>query len=175
MSEPSVASAPPVVVVGANGFVGSRTCAALLRRGASVRAVVRRPGTAPALDGVDERVGDFFDPDLAAVVVEGASAVVTTVHPMGTDRENQYRIGVKGTAVIARAARDAGVRRLVHISTAAVYDRSPGVGDVTHRRPHSAHRRRRLGPSGDVVRSRVGTGRGRLDRRELRSWSCHRP
>ena len=30
----------------------------------------------------------------------------------------------------ARAARDAGVSRLVHVSTAAVYDRSPGVGDV---------------------------------------------
>jgi nucleoside-diphosphate-sugar epimerase len=92
--------------------------------------VVRRAGTAPALDGVEEWVGDFFDPDLAAEVVQGADALVTTVHPMGTDRENQQRIGVEGTPVIARAARDAGVARLVHISTAAVYDRSPGVGDV---------------------------------------------
>jgi 2-alkyl-3-oxoalkanoate reductase len=129
MSEHSNPS-PLVVVTGANGFVGSRVCAALVDRGATVRAVVRRPGTAPALAGVEERVGDFFDADLAAAVVEGADAVVTTVHPMGTDRENQHRIAVEGTPVLARAARDAGVERLAHISTAGVYDRSPGVGDV---------------------------------------------
>jgi nucleoside-diphosphate-sugar epimerase len=130
MDETSSAVAPVVVVTGANGLVGARTIAALVDRGASVRAVVRRAGAAPVLPGVEEWVGDFHDPDLAKSVVRGADAVVTTVHPMGTDHETQHRIGVEGTPVLARAARDAGVTRLVHISTAAVYDRSPGVGDV---------------------------------------------
>jgi nucleoside-diphosphate-sugar epimerase len=121
---------PIVVVTGANGFVGSRTCAALVDRGAAVRAVVRRAGSAPALEAVEEWTGEFFDPDVAAAVVHGASAVVTTVHPMDSDREAQQRVAVHGTPVLARAARDAGVARFVHISTAAVYDRSPGVGDV---------------------------------------------
>ncbi len=135
MSQPSAAQPTVVVVTGANGFVGSRICSALVDRGATVRAVVRRPGTAAALTGVEEWVGDFYDPDFAAVVVQGASAVVTTVHPMGSDRETQHRIAVEGTPVLARAARDAGVARLVHISTAAVYDRSPGVGDVDEASP----------------------------------------
>jgi nucleoside-diphosphate-sugar epimerase len=130
MSETSPSFSPVVVVTGANGLVGSRTCAALVERDAVVRAVVRRPGTAPALPGVEERVGDFYDPDLAESVVAGATAVVTTVHPMGADLETQRRIAVHGTPVLARAARDAGVQRLVHLSTAGVYDRSPGVGDV---------------------------------------------
>ncbi len=130
MTESSTTSSPVVVVTGANGLVGARTIAALVERGASVRAVVRRPGTAPDLAGVEEHVGEFFDPELAESVVQGADAVVTTVHPMGSDLETQHRIAVEGTPVLARAARDAGVVRLVHISTAAVYDRSPEAGDV---------------------------------------------
>jgi nucleoside-diphosphate-sugar epimerase len=119
-----------VVVTGANGFVGSHVCAALADRGVAVRAVVRRPGTAPALPGVEERVGDFQEPDFAAAVVDGASTVVTTVHPMSSDPVTQQRVSVEGTSTLARAARGAGVPLLVHVSTAAVYDRSPGVGDV---------------------------------------------
>ncbi len=130
-------TAPVVVVTGANGLVGARTCAALVGLGATVRAVVRRPGTAPQrLGGAGgEHVGDFGDPAFAAHVVAGADAVVTTVHPMGSDRDTQHRVGVEGTTVLARAARDAGVRRLVHVSTAAVYDRSPGTGDVDEASP----------------------------------------
>jgi nucleoside-diphosphate-sugar epimerase len=95
-----------------------------------VRAVVRRAGSAPAFDGVTEHVGDFADEGLARSVTQGAHAVVTTVHPMGSSREAQHRVGVEGTLVVARAARDAGVARLVHVSTAGVYDRSAGSGDV---------------------------------------------
>jgi nucleoside-diphosphate-sugar epimerase len=134
MSETNIPS-PVVVVTGANGLVGSRICAVLAERGVTVRAVVRRAGTGPTGPGVEEHVGEFHDPDFAASVVAGATAVVTTVHPMVSDRKTQHRIAVEGTPVIARAARDAGVGRLVHISTAAVYDRSPEAGDVDESSP----------------------------------------
>lgn len=119
-----------VAVTGANGFVGARLCEVLAQRGVDVRAVVRRAGTAPELPGVTELVGDFGDESFADIVVSGATSVVTTVHPMGSDRATQHRVGVQGTSVLARAAVAAGAQRLIHISTAAVYDRSPGVGDV---------------------------------------------
>jgi nucleoside-diphosphate-sugar epimerase len=125
-----VTSTPVVVVTGANGLVGTAVCRALVERSAQVRAVVRRAGSAPALDGVTEHVGDFVDEGLARVVTQGADVVVTTVHPMGSSRGVQHRVGVEGTPVLARAARDAGVARLVHVSTAGVYDRSAGIGDV---------------------------------------------
>ncbi|SFN88109.1 Nucleoside-diphosphate-sugar epimerase [Geodermatophilus obscurus] len=123
-------SSPVVVVTGANGLVGAAVCRALVERSARVRAVVRRAGSAPALDGVTEHVGDFAHQGFARTVTRGADAVVTTVHPMGSPRDVQHRVAVEGTPVLARAARDAGVARLVHVSTAGVYDRSAGVGDV---------------------------------------------
>lgn len=126
-----MADPPPVVVVtGANGLVGAAVCRALVERSAQVRAVVRREGSAPVLDGATEHVGDFADEDVARSVTQGADAVVTTVHPMQSSREVQHRVGAEGTSVIARAARDAGVARLVHVSTAGVYALTPGVGDV---------------------------------------------
>ena len=124
-------TSPIVVVTGANGLVGSHVVSALSERGATVRAVVRRPGTAPDQPGVEEHVGDFGDPAFAAQVVAGSDALVTTVHPLGGDADEQRRIGLDGTLTIASAAGDAGVPLVVHISTAGVYDRSPGTGDVT--------------------------------------------
>ena len=119
-----------VVVTGANGLVGSHVVSALGERGATVRAVVRRVGTAPQHPAVEEHVGDFADPVFAATVVAGADALVTTVHPLGSGRDDQRRVGFDGTLAIAEAAVDAGVPLLVHVSTAGVYDRSPEVGDV---------------------------------------------
>jgi len=124
-------TSPIVVVTGANGLVGSHVVEALVERGARVRAVVRRSGTAPDLSGVEEHVGDFGDPAFAAKVVAGSDVLVTTVHPLGGDRDEQRRIGLDGTLAIAEAAGDAGVPLIVHISTAGVYDRSPETGDVT--------------------------------------------
>ena len=124
---------PVVVVTGANGLVGARVCAALAERGARVRGVVRRAGTAP--DGVEEVVGNFHDAEVAARAVEGAAALVTTVHPMASDRATQQEIGVEGTARLVRTARDAGVGRVVHVSTCAVYDRSPEADDVDEDAP----------------------------------------
>ena len=121
-------SNPTVVVTGANGLVGAAVCRALTDRGATVRAVVRREGTAP--EGVDERVGDFADPDFAKQAVDGADAVVTTVHPLRGDDDDQRRAAVEATPALARIAKDAGVPVLVHVSTAAVYERVPGIGDV---------------------------------------------
>jgi uncharacterized protein YbjT (DUF2867 family) len=71
-----------VVVTGANGFVGSEICRALSERRARVRAVVRHAAAAPELPGVAEVVGDFTDPEFAAVVSSDATSVITTVHAL---------------------------------------------------------------------------------------------
>lgn len=124
-----------ILVTGANGLVGSHLCEELADRGVEVRALVRRAGTAPDHEGIAQVVGDFDDPATAADVVDGVDSVVTTVAPMGEDHATQHRVTVDGTMTLATAARDAGVRRLVHVSTCAVYDRGPGTGDVDEDAP----------------------------------------
>lgn len=119
----------PVVVTGANGFVGSHVTAALAQRGgARVRAVVRKAGTAPQLPGVEEVVGEFQDPAFASAVCSGARAVVNTVHPMRDD--DSQADAVPWAAALAKTAREAGVERFVHVSTTSVYERGEETGDV---------------------------------------------
>jgi nucleoside-diphosphate-sugar epimerase len=125
-----------ILVTGANGLVGSQLCRELADRSVPVRALVRRPGTAPDLPGVAEVVGNFDDPDQAPGFVAHVDAVVTTVAPMGADYETQHRVTVEGTRTLATAAIDAGVDRLVHVSTTAVYALTPGLGDADESAPY---------------------------------------
>lgn len=117
-----------IVVTGANGLVGAAVCRALSAREASVRAVVRRAGAAPELPGVTEVVGEFHDPTTAREIVEGADAVVNTVHPMLDD--DLQDTAVAWAEGLATAARDAGVQRFVHTSSTSVYERIGSTGDV---------------------------------------------
>ena len=64
-----VTAAPVVAVTGANGLVGTAVCRALVERSVQVRAVVRRAGSAPAMDEVTEHVGNFADESFARSVV----------------------------------------------------------------------------------------------------------
>lgn len=125
----SARPAAPILVTGANGLVGSAVCHALVERGAQVRALVRRAGAAPVLEGVEEQVGEVTDRDVIRDACAGAAAVVHTVHPMGSGEEEQ-RQAVSWAAGLAEAARDAAVPLFVHVSTTAVYEREAGTGDV---------------------------------------------
>ncbi|WP_088510472.1 NAD-dependent epimerase/dehydratase family protein [Burkholderia ubonensis] len=113
-----------VLVSGANGFVGRVVCAAALKRGHVVTALVRRPGL--CIPGVYEWVSP--EPDFASVgdtwAVGEIDAVVHTaarVHQFGRHEaqllDAYRRTNVDGTLRLAEAAYRHGCRRFVNMSS----------------------------------------------------------
>lgn len=119
-----------VLVTGATGALGPATVKALATAGFDVRALARNPD-APALNGVDTRVGDLTDWASLQRAVQGVDAVVHLaallhiVNPPPDMRAAYQRINVDGARRLAEAAIGAGVRRFVLASTSAVYGPGP--------------------------------------------------
>jgi nucleoside-diphosphate-sugar epimerase len=112
-----------IVVTGGSGFIGSRVARRLAERGDHIIAVVRKLGDHAGLDHpqIEQYPGNFYEPAVAEAACAGADAVVHSAAALGGDLEEARLINVTGTAVMAAAARAAGCRRFVHISTLAVF------------------------------------------------------
>lgn len=117
------AAAPPrrVVVTGAAGFIGRAVLAAARARGHHVTALVRR-ATTPSTDGVATVVADLSTSTDLARTLAGADTVVHCAASLGGDAATQARDTVAATSALVAAMREAGVRRLVLLSSFAVYD-----------------------------------------------------
>lgn len=114
-----------VLVTGANGFIGSHVCERFLAEGHRVRALVRETSDLAFLAGLDvDRVtGDVTDAASLAPAVLGAEVVVH-VAGLASDWGPLSRflaVNLEGTKNVATAAAAAGVRRLVHVSSASVH------------------------------------------------------
>lgn len=117
-----------VLVTGAGGFVGRALFPALLAAGHDVAAAVRESGAAAAPEGTDPRpVGDIGPDTDWSGALAGIEAVVhlaARVHVMeerAADPAALYRrVNAAGTRRLAEAAAEAGVRRLVFLSTVKV-------------------------------------------------------
>ncbi len=122
------------LVTGGAGFIGSHIVRALLERGDKVRVLDNlSTGKAENLHSVRSDV-DFIVGDIRDVDTVGASLVDVDLvfHqaafvsvPASMQTPNAcLDTNVNGTAILLQAARDAGVRRVVFASSAAVYGES---------------------------------------------------
>lgn len=125
-----------VLVTGADGFIGSHLTEALVRAGYDVRAFVfyNAVGTWGWLDQCasdvrgkfDVVAGDVRDPYGVRAAMRGCDVVAhlaaLVAIPYSYHAPDSYiDTNVKGTLNVVQAARDLGVRRVVHTSTSEVY------------------------------------------------------
>lgn len=103
------------IVTGASGYLGSRIADALERAGWSVLRFVRSPCREVATERLF-RLGEPVTGDLHADVL------VHAAYDFGVHRRADiWRVNVEGTRVLLAAARAAGVRRIVVLSTMSAY------------------------------------------------------
>lgn len=113
--------APLVAVTGATGFVGREVVRLLLRRGVRVRVLARETAKAwrvlPGDARLDVVEGGVFNDEARQRLCEGADSVI---HLIGVRREvggaTFQRMHVEAAARMLESARDAGVRRFIHMS-----------------------------------------------------------
>jgi UDP-glucose 4-epimerase len=118
-----------ILVTGATGKVGSRLSKWLAQRGDRIRALVRDPSKATALEsaGIEIAKGDLLDVDSLAAAVRGVDAVVhCAAFFRGATPEQAHSTNDVGTQHLARAALAAHVKRFVFTSTNLVYGATGG-------------------------------------------------
>jgi dihydroflavonol-4-reductase len=120
-----------VLVTGATGFTGGHLARWLSSRGHRVRVLVRDVDSARRLDLTDVEFvrGDLRDQNSIANALAGVEVAynIAALYRQAGLPDDEYR-AVNATAVadMIRAARAAGVRRVVHCSTVGVH------GDIKH-------------------------------------------
>jgi uncharacterized protein YbjT (DUF2867 family) len=134
-------------VFGGSGFIGRYVVGALARRGWRVRVGVRQPHVAHHLQPLGN-VGQIMPvqanvrfPDSLAAACNGADAVINLVAVLYNSGAQTFdAIHVQGSSAVAEAARQAGAKRLVHISALgadpdapAEYARSKAEGEARAR------------------------------------------
>lgn len=115
-----------LAVTGANGFVGRALCVEAVKRGMVVRGITRSPCILPP--GVENVVVGNVDGDtqwaqaLAGCdVVVHLAARVHIMHDKSRDPLAEFRrVNTQGTIRLAQCAVEAGVRRLVNVSSIGV-------------------------------------------------------
>jgi dihydroflavonol-4-reductase len=117
-------------VTGGTGFIGSRVVKRLRDRGDEVVVLARSPEKAAGLDA-EVVQGDLGDADAIRRGMEGCQAAfhIAADYRVGlpkAKRESMFDANVRGTQRVLDAAADAGVDRVVYVSTVNAFGNTGG-------------------------------------------------
>ena len=135
--------------------MGTLVANRLLAEGYSTRVYSRRATQVGVASGADPYDGDIRDADALANALNGADAVV---HLVGILREAGRAqtfggIFVEGARAVIEAARQAGVRRLIHVTGIGADPESPDAFEQT--RGHAEQETRASGLDWTIIRPSV--------------------
>ncbi len=115
-----------IAIIGASGFVGSAITEEALRRGYTVRAIVRNISALPAgRTGLEPYECDVTDTEHLIEVLRGYHTVISAYNP-GWNNPNIYEDTLAGYRSIILAAEQARVRRLLIVGGAGSLYVNPG-------------------------------------------------
>jgi nucleoside-diphosphate-sugar epimerase len=133
-----------VAVTGA-GFIGTAICRRFVAEGHDVIGIDVDPAAATRVTatGAQFRRADVADRGAVRGALDGADLVVHTAAllPGGNSMADSVRVNVGGTENVCVAARDAGVSRVVHLSSIAAwgYDFRTDITEDEPLATHSSH------------------------------------
>jgi UDP-glucose 4-epimerase len=147
-----------LALTGATGFIGQYLLRELPKRGYRLRVLLRRPTTMP-LDAASAVIGDIARPQNMSAALQGVDAVIHSAgiaHAMSGVPEDDYRlINTEATIGLARAARRAGARRFVFLSS--IRAQCGSIADTVLTEAHEAK------PTDAYGRSKLAAERGLAD------------
>ena len=152
-----------VLVTGASGALGPPVLRAFAEAGWSVRSLSRSKPLPPGGSAVHHVQGDVRDEEKVRQAVRDVDVVVHMAALLHVTDETQERaaeyrdVNIRGTEVVVRAARDAGVSRVVLTSSIAVYGPQDGsVNEETGPKPDTLYASTKYQAEEVVLNSRTG-------------------
>ncbi len=133
-------------VTGGSGFVGRNLIRTLVERGVQVRALARCNRAAGRVEacGAEPVMGDLDEFDSMIQGMRGCDAVFHAAAMVAEwgNPDDFHKVNVRGTENVVQAAFEAGVPRLVHVGTEAVY--ADGESSIVRVNEQTAKPRRPL-------------------------------